>query len=117
LVKLKHIINDVVVDEIDMVEGDFTIGRNSGNNLQLEDGVVSGEHAVLTFTPNEYMPEMFDISIRDLGSTNGTYVNGSTVTEKKIIHGDSIRIGNHEFKIFDDESSIGTQTEFYVPDA
>lgn len=116
MVKLKHIINDVVINEFDMVEGDFTIGRNPGNSLQLEDAVVSGEHAVLSFRPNDYLPEMFDITIRDLGSTNGTYVNNTSITEQKIKHGDSIRIGNHEFKIFDDQSAVGTQTEFYVPE-
>lgn len=116
MVKLKHIINDVVIGELDMVEGDFTIGRNAENSLQLQDAVVSGEHAVLSFRPNEYMPEMFDITIKDLGSTNGTYVNNAVVTEQKIKHGDSIKIGHHEFRVYDEQSAVGTQTEFYVPD-
>jgi len=116
LIKLKHIINDVVVDEFVMVEGRFTIGRSQSNSLQLDDAMVSGEHAILRFVPNEYMPEMFDVTIRDLGSTNGTFVNNTSVQELKIRHGDTIRIGNNEFRLFDEGSAVGTQTEFYVPE-
>jgi len=116
LIKLKHIVNAVVVSEMELCEGDFTIGRNNGNKLQLDDGVISGEHALLTLQASPYLPESFDITIRDLGSTNGTYVNNVSVKEQRVKHGDSIRIGTHEFKVFDDQSSVGTQTEFYVPE-
>jgi len=116
LVKLKHIINDVVVNEYDMVEGSFTIGRIQSNGLQLDDGMVGGEDAVVRFVPNEYMPETFDVTVRDLGSTNGTYVNNTSVQELKIKHGDTIRMGNNEFRLFDEGSAVGTQTEFYVPE-
>jgi len=116
LIKLKHIVNGIAVSEMDMTEGDFTIGRNPGNSLQLDDGVVSGEHALITFVANEFLPEMFDITIKDLGSTNGTFVNGTSIKEQKLKHSDSIRIGTHEFKVFDDQSAIGTQTEYHVPE-
>ncbi len=113
---LKHIINTVVVSEIELQQGEFSIGRNHGNSLQLEDGVVSGEHAVIDVQPSPYMPELMDIHIRDLGSTNGTYVNSSKIQEQRLKHGDVIRIGANEFKIFDDKANTGTQTEYYVPD-
>ena len=114
LIKLKQIVNGTVVSEIDMVEGEFTIGRNHGNSMQLDDGDVSGEHAVLKITSNSYLPEQLDIVITDLGSTNGTYVNNISVKEKEIKHGDAIRICSYEYKLFDDQSNVGTQTE-YVP--
>ena len=117
MLKIKHIINSVVVSEIVLQEGDFTIGRNTGNNLQLEDGVVSGEHAVLMITPNKYLPEIFDISIKDLNSTNGVYVNSKKINELKLKHDDVISIGSHEFKVFDEaQFNASTQTEYYVPD-
>ncbi|MCW8830214.1 MAG: FHA domain-containing protein [Gammaproteobacteria bacterium] len=114
MIKLKHILNRVVISEIDMTEGDYTIGRNPGNSLQLDDSVISGEHAQIKFEPNDCIPEMFDITITDLGSTNGTYVNNEPIKEQKLKHGDSIRIGTHEFKVFDDQSHTGTQTEYYI---
>ena len=113
---LKHIINTVVVSEIELQQGEFSIGRNHGNSLQLEDGVVSGEHAVIVLEPSPYMPELMDIIIRDLDSTNGTYVNGSRIQEQRLKHGDVIGIGANEFKVYDDKANTGTQTEYYVPD-
>ena len=116
MLKLKHILNGVVVSEIDLQAGDFSIGRSRGNSLQLEDGVVSGQHAVISLRPNDYMPEILDVSIRDLGSTNGTYVNNQQVNEQRLKHNDVIKLGTHEFKLCDDRASVSTQTEYYVPD-
>ena len=116
MIKLKHIINSVIASEINLSGGDFSIGRNEGNNLQLDDGVVSGEHALITVEPDEFLPEMIGMTIRDLGSTNGTFVNNESIKEQKLKHGDLIRIGDHEFKVFDDQSAVGTQTEYYVPE-
>ena len=116
MIKLKHIVNGVVASEIDMHEGDFTIGRSRGNSLQLDDSVVSGKLAVISLQPNPYMAEIWDISIRDLGSTNGTYVNNAAITERRLKHNDLIRLGTHEFKVFDDKANDATQTEYYVPE-
>lgn len=114
MIKLKHITHGTVVSEIDMGEGDFSIGRDHGNSLQLDDGAVSGKHALISLVANDYLPETFDISIRDLGSTNGTYVNNASVKHQQLKHGDLIRIGTFEYKLFDDQSHVGTQTE-YLP--
>ena len=114
MIKLKHIINGAVVSEIDMKEGEFSIGRNHGNSLQLDGADVSGEHAVLKLVPSRYLPEQLDITISDLGSTNGTYVNNLSVKEKEIKHGDAIRICGYEYKVFDDQSNVATQTA-YLP--
>ena len=116
MIKLKHIVNGAVVSEIDMSEGEFTIGRNHGNSLQLDDGDVSGEHAKLTLVKNSYLPEQLDITVRDLGSTNGTYVNNVSVKEKAIKHGDAIRICSYEYRVFDDQFHVGTQTEYSLPE-
>lgn len=116
MIKLKHIVNGAVVSEINMKEGVFSIGRNHGNSLQLEDGDVSGEHAVLTFVPNKYLPEQLDISITDLSSTNGTFVNNIAVKQQIIKHGDTIRICSYEYRVFDDQSNVGTRTEYFMPD-
>jgi pSer/pThr/pTyr-binding forkhead associated (FHA) protein len=116
LIKLKHILNGVVVSEIDMVEGDYTIGRSQGNKLQLEDAAVSGSHAVINVKRSPYMDAIFDIHVKDVDSTNGTYVNNMTVKEQRLNHGDQIQIGTHEFKIYDDQAGANTQTEFYVPE-
>jgi len=116
LIKLKHIVNGVVVSDFEIQVGEFTIGRAKGNSLQLEDGAVSSQHAKLVVERSPYMDSIFDITLEDLGSTNGTYLNGSKISSQRLSHSDLIKIGTHEFKIYDANSGIGTQTEFYVPD-
>ncbi len=116
MIKLKHIVNGAVVSEIDMTAGDFTIGRNHGNSLQLDGGDVSGEHALLKVVPNSYLPQQLDLTIKDLGSTNGTFVNNIAVKVQAIKHGDAIRICDYEYRVYDDQSNVGTQTEYSVPD-
>jgi pSer/pThr/pTyr-binding forkhead associated (FHA) protein len=99
-----------------MHEGEFTIGRSRDNSLQLEDSAVSGKHAVIIGSPNEYLPEILDLVIKDLNSTNGTWVNHKSLQEKKLFHGDVIKIGSHQFKVFDEKVNDNTQTEYYVPE-
>jgi len=52
------------------------------------DSAVSGEHARLSRIGHEWM-------VRDLGSTNGTLVNGEPIQEKELKHEDRITIGQN----------------------
>ena len=71
-----------------------TFGRNSSNNVVLDDVVASSYHCEVVRDLNGY-------TIRDLGSTNGTLVNGEMITEAPLGHGSKIRIGNIRF-VFQD---------------
>ncbi len=64
------------------------IGRHESNEIQLPSRAVSNFHA-------EILKEDGALVIRDLGSTNGTQVNGERVDRSVVAPGDSIRIGNH----------------------
>ena len=64
------------------------IGRHESNEIQLPSRVVSNFHA-------EILKEDGALVIRDLGSTNGTRVNGERIDRSPVAPGDSIRIGNH----------------------
>lgn len=70
-----------------------TLGR--GNvELKLEDSFASSRHAQITRQGRI-------VVIEDLGSTNGTYLNGETLTGPQPLHdGDRIRIGDSEFTYF-----------------
>ena len=76
--------------EIDLAEGSFLIGRSPSCNLTLEDPLVSRHHARITVDPE-------NAKISDLGSRNGTMVNGEPLfDDHPLAHNDRIRIGSHE---------------------
>ncbi len=71
----------------------MTIGRKPHNDIQLDDNTVSGEHAAFLALQNIY--------VEDLGSTNGTLLNGERVKKRMLNHNDIIKIGRHEFRFVD----------------
>jgi pSer/pThr/pTyr-binding forkhead associated (FHA) protein len=64
------------------------LGRSPDNELILRDPATSGHHARLERRGTSFY-------IIDLGSTNGTLVNGEPVQEKELKHGDRITIGQN----------------------
>ncbi len=68
------------------------IGRKEDCDLRIPLGEVSRQHAVLMVSNGE-------VSIRDLGSSNGTYVNNQRVTEQELEAGDHIVIGPVVFTV------------------
>ena len=70
-----------------------TIGRDVNNAVVVEDQFVSAEHAILTFRGRAWYVE-------DLGSTNGTFVNGSPVEGVAPIgFGDVVQIGQVRLRL------------------
>lgn len=74
----------------------FSIGRENSNTLCVPDGLVSRRHCVIENGGQEP-------TLRDLGSTNGTFVNGLAIQEKALRHGDRISIGNSLFLFIQSE--------------
>ncbi len=73
------------------LEGDrITIGRRSGNRIVIPDIKISGVHAEIVFEGGRPV-------IRDLGSTNGTLLEGRKIDEMVLSEGDRITIGEAEF--------------------
>jgi hypothetical protein len=68
------------------------IGRKPGNDLVLEDPSVSGRHALLR-------PEGAGLSVEDLGSTNGTRIEGQRIERHRLEPGQTLRLGNVEFTL------------------
>jgi Domain of unknown function (DUF4388)/FHA domain len=72
--------------------GDLVIGRSSGLDLVLIEDMVSRKHARITLASG-------GITIADLGSTNGTFVNGEKVGQAQLKEGDRILIGTSILKL------------------
>ena len=70
---------------VELTDG-LTIGREDDLGLTLDDVKVSRRHAKVIAVEGGF-------AIQDLGSTNGTLVNGSRVQQVILEHGDKVRIG------------------------
>lgn len=70
------------------------IGRRRTSDIRIEDTNVSRVHASIDCVDDDYY-------LTDLGSTNGTYVNGVSIHKRKLVPGDLIRIGTTilEFRV------------------
>jgi pSer/pThr/pTyr-binding forkhead associated (FHA) protein len=84
-----------VVKEVALSKTRTTLGRRPSNDIVFDNLAVSGEHAVLTL-------EGPAIRIEDLGSTNGTRVNGETVRDQVLRDGDVIAIGKYTLSLVAD---------------
>src|SRR6202008_4535403 len=68
-----------------------TFGRDPANQVHLNDFSVSRRHCVIARDGGQYM-------VRDLGSHNGTLVNGTAVDERPLANGDRIAVGGSVFQ-------------------
>jgi pSer/pThr/pTyr-binding forkhead associated (FHA) protein len=64
----------------------ITVGRTPANNIQVEDKAASRKHCLIKAVGDSWM-------LVDLGSANGTKVNGDRVKEWDLSDGDRIKIG------------------------
>lgn len=111
---LKH--EGVTLNTFNLQKDVTTIGRKSDNDIQLNDAVASSQHAHVVVTPNEYLDGHMDARLEDLGSTNGTQVNGQLIKSVELRNGDDIQIGSHHFIFQNDDSVHMDETAIYLPD-
>lgn len=79
---------DMVEQEVELTKPRMTIGRHSSNDIVIAHRAVSGQHAAITVSAN-------DIQVEDLGSTNGTFVNGQRIARQTLVDRDVIKIALH----------------------
>jgi pSer/pThr/pTyr-binding forkhead associated (FHA) protein len=70
-----------------------TVGRLTDSDIFLDDVTVSRKHAEFIRSGAEY-------TIRDVGSLNGTYVNGERVEQTELASGDEVQIGKFKLGFF-----------------
>ncbi len=75
--------------EIELKEGTNHLGRSDATDFKIADSSVSSSHCHI-------LVHNGDVSIQDLGSTNGTFINGQPTHEARLQNGQTIRLGNIE---------------------
>ena len=93
MAKLILSLDDVVLQEIPLTKERTTIGRKPHNDIHIDNLAVSGEHAVITTIMN-------DCILEDLGSTNGTLVNGVLAKRHILRNNDLIELGKYKLRFF-----------------
>ncbi|MBX3406381.1 MAG: Flp pilus assembly complex ATPase component TadA [Phycisphaeraceae bacterium] len=107
--------------EFPMGEKPITIGRSPENVLSVNDTLLSRFHCVVEPAPSRPKGDTFSVDetgtteaatwhLRDLGSRNGTRLNGVRVTDSILRPGDVIKIGTHSFIVQAEESLAERQS-------
>src|SRR5689334_2900819 len=91
MAKLILSMDGLVLKEINLAKERTTIGRKPHNDIQIDNLAVSGEHAVIVTI-------LQDSFLEDLGSTNGTVVNGQSVKKHFLQNSDIIELGKYKLK-------------------
>jgi pSer/pThr/pTyr-binding forkhead associated (FHA) protein len=86
-----------VLTEINMSKERYTIGRLPDNDIRLDNAAVSGHHSLI-------INILDDSFLEDLGSTNGTYVNGKLIKKHALTHGDVVTVGHHQLRFVEDDA-------------
>ena len=112
-------LDGVVLREVSLTKDRTTIGRRSHNDVVIDNLAVSGEHAVMIANGD-------DTYLEDLGSTNGTTVNGQPIKKHLLQSGDTVEIGKYRLRYqvegaanenngVDIDTSQPLRREFYGP--
>src|SRR4051794_3625505 len=90
--KLTVTLQDGTEQAHELIDDQITLGRVPDNSLQIDDISVSSHHATLTLVDGDYV-------YRDIGSTNGSRLNGQTLeadTDHRLQNGDRLQLGKVE---------------------
>jgi pSer/pThr/pTyr-binding forkhead associated (FHA) protein len=91
MAKLILSMDGLVLKEINLTKERTTVGRKPHNDIQIDNLAVSGEHAVIVTI-------LQDSFLEDLGSTNGTVVNGQSIKKHFLQNNDIIELGKYKLK-------------------
>ena len=98
MAKMVLSMNGSVQGEFPLDKERVTIGRKPDNDIAIDNLAVSGKHALI-------ITILDDSFLEDLGSTNGTYVNGKLVKKHALRDGDVVGLGKHELKYVNEHAT------------
>ena len=105
MAKLILSMDGLVLKEISLSKERTTIGRKPHNDIQIDNLAVSGEHAVIVTILN-------DSFLEDLGSTNGTLVNGAPIKKHFLQPNDVVELGKYKLKYINEAPKAAAAADF-----
>ena len=105
MAKLILSMDGLVLKEIPLLKERTTIGRKPHNDIQIDNLAVSGEHAVIVTIMN-------DCFLEDLGSTNGTLINGAPAKKHFLQNNDVIELGKYKLKFIGEAAAPAAANDF-----
>ena len=108
MAKLVIFLDDKVLKEVALNKDRITLGRRPHNDVVIDNLAVSGEHAVLLREGEGYV-------VQDLGSTNGSYINGKPVKRAPFREGDSLDIGKYTLRLLSDARASAFAGSRFAP--
>lgn len=94
--------------QFQLTQGINRIGRNADNDLQIDDDSVSGAHCEVEVDGDA-------ILIRDLGSTNGTFIDNRRIREAYLHEGQTLRVGSCAFCYVADTLQVTSKVRLSAP--
>lgn len=105
MAKLILSMDGLILKEYTLAKERTTIGRKPHNDIQIDNLAVSGEHAVVVSILN-------DSFLEDLGSTNGTLVNGQPIKKHFLQNNDVIELGKYKLKYIHEQTGQTKAADF-----
>lgn len=91
-------------DPIPLLKKTLVIGRRESSDIVLRFPTVSGAHCELAVEDGIW-------TVKDLGSSNGTKVNGVRISEQHVKPGDTLSVAKHDFEFLYDPTDLGATPE------
>lgn len=85
--------------QVSLASGNMLIGRDLDSDLFIDHPEISRQHAEMVVVANVVL-------VHDLGSTNGTFVNGRKVQTQALCHNDVVRVGDTDIRYLRREPSV-----------
>jgi pSer/pThr/pTyr-binding forkhead associated (FHA) protein len=105
MAKLILSMDGLALNETVLTKERTTIGRKPHNDIQIDNLAISGEHAVVITILN-------DSFLEDLGSTNGTFVNGQSIKKHFLQNNDTIELGKYRLKYINEVTQQANPADF-----
>lgn len=89
-------------DPIPLLKSLLIVGRRESSDIVLRFPNVSGNHCELSLVDGYWY-------VKDLGSSNGTKVNGTRVSEQRLDPGDTLAVAKHEYEVNYEPAKLGAK--------